>query len=734
MLETRTAKTSGDFDLDLSELLGFLASRKATIFLFIIVSVLLTGLYILVAPPIYQVDAVLQVEMQKKGFPGLEGLSELLGESSSSNAEIEIIRTRSILSDVVKSQQLDLIIEPNYFPLIGSIIAKIYTEDSLAEPLFGFDEYPWGGEQLEIPRFEIDGPKSNEVTTWTLIAGEDNSYKLIDADETMEVEGEVGTLLNRKFGFSEIHLLISSLFTRPDVEYNIIKHPMIDAVSRLSSELQISEKGRDTGIIGLSLEGDNKQEIVSTLNAVTTRYVNKNIEVRSAEAQQLLQFIGRQLPLLKEKLDSAEMVLQQYQQEAGTIDLSFEAQNAVSQLVNLDKEISELELRRTELRQQYTDLHPTLTVIASQLEQLDAKRKIFEEQLHELPETEWLTIQKKRDVEVANELYLLMLNKQQELRLVKEGTVASVRIVDEAITPSKPVKPKKAVLLITAAAVGMILGIFFVLIQRMMNKCVTDSDEIVNETGLSVFASIPYSKIQDKLTQKILKNSNKQTGTSLLLAFEKKDGITTEAFRSLRTSMQFASRAAENNIVVISGPSPSVGKSFVSSNIGAILADSGKNVLVVDGDMRRGHLHKYMGVNKSPGLSELIGTDIEFDKTIVRIKENISFIPSGRIPPNPAELLMTEKFHSLLTRFSGQFDVVIIDTPPILAVTDASIIARDAAQTFILLGYGKHHMKEIKSAILRFEQSGINITGMIMNDVEMKASSSGSDNYYYSYR
>jgi tyrosine-protein kinase Etk/Wzc len=211
----------------------------------------------------------------------------------------------------------------------------------------------------------------------------------------------------------------------------------------------------------------------------------------------------------------------------------------------------------------------------------------------------------------------------------------------------------------------------------------------------------------------------------------KREGITAEAFRSLRTSMQFASNAAENNIIVISGPSPSVGKSFITSNIGIIMAESGNKVLVIDGDMRRGHLHKYMGVKKSPGLSELIGTDIDVEEVVTEINENMSFIPAGRNPSNPAELLMTDKFHSLLAAFSKHFDAVVIDTPPILAVTDASIIARDAAQLYILLGYGKHRMKEIKSAITRFEQNGIHVTGTIMNDVDMKSTGKTHDDYYY---
>jgi tyrosine-protein kinase Etk/Wzc len=295
-----------------------------------------------------------------------------------------------------------------------------------------------------------------------------------------------------------------------------------------------------------------------------------------------------------------------------------------------------------------------------------------------------------------------------------------------------PVKPKKGKLLIIGTFLGMMLGIAFVMIQRSISKGVTDSEKLQEETGLSVFASIPYSNIQNKLAKSMSKRDDQQSGMNLLVMDENK-GVAAEAFRSLRTSMQFASKNSENNIVVISGPSAGVGKSFVTANIGALLSESGKKILVIDADMRRGHLYRFMGVSKSPGLSELISSNIEFEQAIVKINENMSFLPTGKYPPNPAELLMTDEFQSLLAKCSEQFDLVIIDTPPILAVTDASIIAKNAAQFYLLLGYGKHRMKEINSAISRFKQNGIHITGAIMNDVDMKSSGRSHDDYYYYY-
>jgi tyrosine-protein kinase Etk/Wzc len=219
-----------------------------------------------------------------------------------------------------------------------------------------------------------------------------------------------------------------------------------------------------------------------------------------------------------------------------------------------------------------------------------------------------------------------------------------------------------------------------------------------------------------------------------LLAYEFKDDLSIESIRSFRTSMRFMLKTAKDNIIVISGPSPGIGKSFLSSNYAAVSAIEGNRVILIDADMRKGHIHNVMGTRKKPGLSECISGDIELKDVIHQIKDNLSFISCGEYPPNPAELLASARFRELLEIMKPDYDLIIIDTPPILAVTDASVIAQFGGQLFMLIRYGAHPMSEINAAVSRFERNGVKVAGLLINDVPLRDPATSGYVYSYSYK
>ncbi len=247
---------------------------------------------------------------------------------------------------------------------------------------------------------------------------------------------------------------------------------------------------------------------------------------------------------------------------------------------------------------------------------------------------------------------------------------------------------------------------------------------------MSVYATIPHSNKQAEL-EGLARRKKLGEGNEALLALVDKDDLALESLRSLRTSLQFASLDAANNIVSFCGPSPGIGKSFVSANLAAILADGGKRILLIDADMRKGHLHEYFGMKRGGGLSGLISGNIPLDQAIHRTShEHLDLVPSGIIPPNPSELLMHERFHNVLHELAERYDLVIIDTPPILAVTDAIIIAKLCGLNFIILKSGTHPMPEIQQAVKRYSQNNIRPNGFIFNDVPLQHRGYG---YRYSY-
>jgi tyrosine-protein kinase Etk/Wzc len=211
--------------------------------------------------------------------------------------------------------------------------------------------------------------------------------------------------------------------------------------------------------------------------------------------------------------------------------------------------------------------------------------------------------------------------------------------------------------------------------------------------------------------------------------------VAVESLRSLRTSLEFALVEAENNVIAIAGPSPGVGKSFLSLNLATVLASSGKRVLLVDGDMRKGRLHRQFGMERSPGLSDVITGASTVDAAVQPTGANdVWVLPTGRIPPNPSELLASERFRRALGELSRRFDLVLVDTAPVLAVTDAALVGRVAGMTLVVLRAGRHPLREIALAVKRLAQVGVRPHGFVLNDVTHRSGVLGSRySYHYQY-
>lgn len=353
-----------------------------------------------------------------------------------------------------------------------------------------------------------------------------------------------------------------------------------------------------------------------------------------------------------------------------------------------------------------------------------------------MPKTQREVLRMTRDVEVNQQIYIQLLNKTQELNILKAGTVGNVRIIDTAQSYTRAVKPQKSLIVVLATLLGGLVAIAFVLIRAALHKGVENPDD-VEALGLPVYASIPMSDFQIKMDLKLKqKTRHKKLKEKLelnetLLAEANPADLTIEALRGLRTSMHFAMMEAKNNVVMISGPAPGIGKSFVSVNFSSVIAKSGQRVLLVDADMRKGYLQKHFNLDWHNGLSEMLSGKSSVQDVIKETGiNNLDVITRGQIPPNPSELLMNHRLSEFVEWASNEYDLVLIDTPPVLAVTDPSIVGALAGTTLMVGRFGKNTVKEIDVARQRFDMAGIDVKGFILNAVEKKSSSSYGYGYY----
>jgi tyrosine-protein kinase Etk/Wzc len=735
-LQAPVPQTSADDDeIDLLKLFGVLIDHKWMI-ASITTGFLLAGtVYAVLATPIYRASATLQVEQKSNGIPGLTEMSELLGSQSQAVTEIQLLTSRSVIGKAVESLHLDIDVQPSLFPFIGGFLQRRYQPDNpgdIATPLLGMSRFAWGGESLDIVQLEV--PASLLEKKLTLIAEEAGRFRLLDDDDNLLVEGSVG----QAYAVQGIKLQVQNLTANPGTRFRVIKQRRLSTILAYQDALKVSETGKESGILDLSLDDAIPARAQAVLDEISQQYVRQNIQRASAEAASSLDFLRSQLPEVRRDLEAAENALSSYQTRAKSADISLETKALLDQSVALDTSISELKLQQAEMDRKFTRQHPAYQALARQIGELVAKQHSLTKRVEGLPETQQDLLRLTRDVEVSTTIYTQMLNKSQELDVVRAGSVGNVRVIDTAdVDVTKPVKPKKPLIVAIATLLGLFMAIALVLLRKALNRGIESADAI-EQLGLPVYASVPFSALHKSEEDQRRAGKKDSRAVAPLLATSHPTDLAIESLRSLRTSLHFAMLESGDNRLMISGPSPDVGKSFISSNLAAVIAQTGQRVLLIDVDMRKGYLHKTLGASEKAGLSDLLIQRCSFEQAVQRTKvENLFFISRGEIPPNPSELLMHPNFTDVLEAASSTFDLIILDTPPLLAVTDAAIVGHQAGTSLIVARFGQNAPREIELTMRRFAQNGIQLKGAILNGVERRAAdyygNGAYSNYQYEY-
>ncbi|OOF23815.1 tyrosine-protein kinase [Salinivibrio proteolyticus] len=704
---------SSDDEIDLSKLLGHLIDGKWVIVACTLLFAVVGVAFAILATPIYKADALIQVEQKEGGMSSLlgEGASGLFATDSSASTEIELIRSRMVLGQTVDTFNLTTVASPDYFPLVGKGLARLTGDQN----------------QIAISRFEI--PQDYQQQPFHLTVDAPGQYSLYNSDDELVLKGQVGkAVINNDF-----HLFVTELKADQGDSFTVSKMSRLRAIKAIQDELSVSERGKQTGILTLSYQGEDKALIEKVLSDIAQNYFMQNVKRDAAEAEKSLEFLKGHLPGVKAELTTAENKLNKFRQENDSVDLSLEAKASLDTMLSVEKQLNELTFKESELAQKFTKEHPAYLALLDKRETLLGEKKRVEAQTQKLPKTQREILRLTRDVEVNQAIYVQLLNKVQELNIMKASTVGNVRIIDDAQTFELPVKPKKPLIAVIATLLGGMIGVGVVLLKAAFHRGVENPDDI-EAIGLPVYASVPLSETQQEIEKKRQKKALHAASESLLASANPAD-LSIEALRGLRTSLHFAMMEASNNILMFSGPSPGIGKSFVSANMAGVLAKSGQRVLVIDADMRKGFLHQQFSKKADNGLSDYLAGKLDIDGVVQKqVLENLDVMTRGQVPPNPSELLMHPRFKELLDWASAHYDIVIIDTPPVLAVTDAAIVGAHAGTTLLVGRFSVNPIKEIEVTKQRFEQAGVNVKGFVLNGVVRKAASTYGGNYgYYNY-
>ena len=705
-----------DGEINLSQVLHRLWVNKWLILIIMLSTLSLGIFYANRQVPLYQSELLLQINTDHPGVGiglasrGPQQINFGFGQNKPIATQIALIKSRVILSPVVKSLALDILAVPKQSQAMKFLLpshAKIKVT------------------QFIVPRQDIGKP-------FTLVFYKTNRFNLYNSTKHLLLRGQVGHLAMNQD--KTIHLKIDSVINlSANTTFSIMKIPESNIIGALKHQLNITDLGDNkvsTGILELTLSNPNPETAVLILNAIAKMVKEQDVQKNAEEALKMLEFLYIQLPITKKDLERSETKLNKYRSKSGKIDIKLQAEYLLKELTEVDKNLSELRINKIDMLQRYTTAHPYILALNTKLRESRADRTKLEKQLQKLPASDQIAVNLMRDVEVKNTLYMLLLNKIQELQVVKAGIVSDVRILALAKLPNDSLPQNRKLIYIAALIIGFILGLITIFARNLFYPRVDDPHWSERHFDLINLAIIPYSKEQFQNSSFTKAKTTKQLP---LLSYVNPRNIAIESLRSLRTALQVRLSCEMNNIVSILGVSPGVGKTFVSANLAYLLATAGKRVVLVDTDMRRGTLHKYFNLLPTPGLSELLNHKISLDEALMpTLHENLMVLPRGAYPTDPSELLTTDSFKdNILTPLSQQFDIVVIDTPPVLLVTDAVLISVHSDTNYLVVGANSHQPIDIEMSIKRLLNGGVTLHGSIFNF--HRRENTGKNGYGYGY-
>ncbi|MFV0548961.1 MAG: polysaccharide biosynthesis tyrosine autokinase [Limnobaculum xujianqingii] len=696
-------------EINLGKILGTIIDKKWLLISITILLTLIGAFYSLFATPIYRADVLIQIEKNPSNSL-LNSVSEILSSNitPSTATEIELIKSRMVIGKTVSDLSLDIEVSEKYFPIVGEKLSKWLK----IKPA-----------QVAISKFDVPETMYNDEFTLTVLS--DNQYNL--KGDSIDITGKIASLEKN----NNISILISDIIAPVGTTFKIKKKDYLTTINNVLLDLSIQDTTKDGGILRLYVTGKDKEKIKKIADSISNNYLQQNVERKSEEAANSLDFLKEQLPLIKKQLEEAEFKLNTFRQTNESVDLTLEAKSILDSMVAITSQLNEVTFKEAEISKLYTKEHPAYRSLLEKKNTLLQEKERLNKSVTNMPKTQQEILRLTRDVQSGQEIYMLLLNKQQELNISKASTVGNARIIDRAITQPEKIKPKSLLIVALSFVAGIFLSILIIFIQELFRRTINDSSQL-ESIGINIYANIPLSKN--------LKNRNRKqpsTNNTKLLAVEQETDLAIEAIRSLRTSLHFAMLDASNRILMITGATSGIGKSFISSNLAVVVAQSGVRVLLIDADMRKGGLHKLFKITMNNGLSDILSNNKEIEKCVYKTSVNgLDFIPRGAIPPNPSELLMNKYFSAFVEWAGTNYDLIIFDTPPILATTDSMIIGRYSGTNLLVARFEHSSVREVEMSLKRFEQNGLTIKGLVLNAVQQRASKFYGDGVfeYYSYK
>jgi tyrosine-protein kinase Etk/Wzc len=698
----------------------FVLYRRMMLWIFTVISVVGIAA-VLLSDPQYQANIITQVDESSaaSSASSLLGpdISSMFDVKSSASTEVQVLKSRLVAASVVDHLQLYIEAGPVRLPVIGRAMAR--SRKGLSTPgLLGMGGYVWSDEYVTVDRFDV--PAALEGERYRLTALGDGAYRLSGAGIASDVSGRIGKTESYASDQGPIVLHVAAIRGAAGARFDLARQSRLQTIDRLQRDLAVSEQGKDSNVLQVKLRGTDPLLITTILNDVAHYYVSQNESRKAEQASRSLKFLRGRMPELREKLALAENAYAVVRRNLGSVDLAGEAKGILEQSADAQTRLGILQQKRAEALTLFLPGNPTVLALDGQIAELQAQSNGLDRRMDRLPDAQRQIVRAERDVRLNNDLYVGLLNNIEQLQILQAGRIANVRVLDTALLPDRPVRLWRPVLYTVVIAFAIFAALAAAFIRNLLFCGIADSHEIEAQTSLKVFSTVPRA-MQPGFSW--FRRGGHSGVAREPLAFADPDDPAIESLRSFRTALQFSLVDSGTNVVMFTGPSPNVGKSFIASNVAAVVASTGKRVLLIDGDLRLSGLSRTFGRASAVGLSDVIAGSCELDKSIVTIaRSNLDFLPSGSLSANAADLLSQPVVGDLLRSLSARYDLVIVDTAPLLPVSDAAMLAPYCSgNIFLVARAAVTKPAELEECARRLRQVGVDVTGVVLNGIDRHA-------------
>jgi len=701
---------------DAKEYLRLLLRHKFGLVLTFLLGLGLAWLYLISTDKEYEASALLQVNEVEGPFD--IGSDQIDFNAPTIKEEANLLRSRRVLSPVVDAYNMRINADADAIPVLGEVTKRI---PFLADTLSGFDfakRYAWSENTIEVATLEV--PRRWEDETLKLVSLGDGAYSLYKDDTLLIDRAQVGETVDIAIpNLEPLTINLSALEAPEGLHYTLERSSLQTTVARLRDELSTETSDTKSRMITVKLKGNDPSHAAQLTNAIVAEYESVKLGTQNLKLDNDGQFYEQRLPEVETDLRAAEVALAEFRTASATFDSDVQRRAKLGQIDTLETRLLDLEIEIADQLKRYTIR--TLRGQISRAPNTERELRILEE-----------------DVDAKRALFTEMNERVQELRVARGGSIPAVQVIDDALAPRKPVAPNSLLAIVGGTLATLFLYTLYLTLRSALTTVIGDQDSLERASGLPVFMNIPKSTAQKRLAspvtvdpRRLLPGSGQEQSAadSNVLALTKPEDYSIENLRGLRSMLDDVMAGASNNVLMITSPLPSMGKSFLSMNLAVLVAQSGKRVLLIDADYQRGQMHKTLGVPMGPGLPEVVSGKSELKESVRQTSvENLYCIPRG-FGGAQGEMPTEKQFGQFMQIVAPRFDVAIVDTPPVLSVSTAASLGKHAGSTIMVVKEGEVKEPQLNEALRRLTFSGVRVSGCILN-----GSSAPTPRHYTYYR